>query len=405
MRLAIITPQSVIGSTNVGRIFPLAAELAKQHTVHVLVHKSTQPKPEVNFTVHLAGRDPFTKTDSGKKRLAGVTLVARLKVNIILTVWLLLRLNPDLIIISKSLPESVAAAWLYSLVNRHVKFILDVDDFELTANNLTSLTQRAAVHWAERAGAKLADKIITATPFLSDHFEQLANDRKEIAMIPTGVADSGTTAGIRPEIPHTPKSLPRSEGIQNPQQLNLQTGHRILYLGSVSIASGHRIDLLPDILTAVRNSIPDAHLCIAGSGDDVKKIKAAFAARNLAAAVSWHGRFVSSEVPELLRLTNVVVDPVDMSITNRAKSSYRAALATAAGLPVVTSDIGIRPFLLPDELHRRCFADPADATSYAEKIINFLHQPLTADEQTRLRQHARTYTWSRLARTYGKLLI
>lgn len=181
MTIAFVTTQTLQGSTVIGRVLPLAKELAKNHEVTILGHGDG---PE-NW--HNSGQDPFRRTPAGKKRLSGLALVWRLKLNAFIAALKLIQLKPDVIIIVKSLPENVFAVRLATLFYNPKKTILDVDDFELTANALSSIWQRAAVHWAERAGARLADQIVTASPFLSDHFEQLTRGKKPITMIPTGL--------------------------------------------------------------------------------------------------------------------------------------------------------------------------------------------------------------------------
>ena len=387
MRLAFIPTQTPTGSTNIGRIFPLARELAQNHEVHVLVHRGQQKPVTENFKIHVTGRDPFARTATGKKRLRGIALIGRLKINILRAMFTLLRLKPDIVIISKSLPESVLAAWLYSKLRR-TRFILDVDDFELTANKLTSLAQRAAVHWAERAGAKLAEVIITATPFLNDHFEQLTRDSKKVVMIATGIAaPAGKTPGVSALTP----------GVK-------EAGARLLYLGSISLGSGHRVDLLPEILQRVRQEFPATHLTIAGDGDDVESLRQQFEHAGVSRAVTWHGRFSPSEVEALLNNAALVIDPVDDSITNRAKSSSRTLFAASAGRAIVTSNIGIRPYLLPDQLHERFFATPGSARSYAEKVVAALKQPLTHSEQVLLRECASSFAWPKLTRRFAEAL-
>ena len=202
MKITFVTTMSVQGSTVIGRVMPLAKELAKKHQAHILVHhfsspgacppywregEVSEPSEDGGVVVEAVGRDPFSKTPAGKKRLSGFRLIARLKFNAFKAALKLISLKPDVIIIVKPLPENVFAVRLATLCFKPKKVILDVDDFELTANVLTSLLQRAAVHWAERAGARIADHIVTASPFLSDHFEQLTHGKKQITMIPTGV--------------------------------------------------------------------------------------------------------------------------------------------------------------------------------------------------------------------------
>jgi glycosyltransferase involved in cell wall biosynthesis len=405
MKIAFVTTQSSAGSTNIGRIFPIAEQLARVYDIHILVHQGSNASG-TELTLHVIGRDPFRHTGQGKQRLSGIRLANRLITNTLHAAFTLSILRPDVVIISKSLPESVFAAWLYHQMARIARlinpgqaprFILDVDDFELTANVLSSLNQRAAVHAAERIGTKLAHVIVTATPFLQDHFTALVQNQKEIVMIPTGIPVA-IAAGPTITLP-APGSQPKKLAKQPPT---------LLYLGSVSRSSGHRVDLLPEIMIRLRQHFKQAKLIIAGDGDDTATLAQQFNARGLDGAVQWHGRFTLSNESEVGRLVNraaIIIDPVDGSITNRAKSSFRTALAAATGTPVVTSDIGIRPYLIPLALHPRCFAAPADAEDYARKVIGLLEQPLTPPEREALVRHARQYRWDNLAQQFTKAIL
>ena len=382
MKLATIvfaTAQSLEGSTTIGRIFPLAKELEKQGT-ECFVLALQSPASAARKNIYFVGTLPFRKTEGGKKRLGGLALILNMLATALRTAWALFRLRPDVVIISKPLPANTLGVRLWSWTRPAAKIILDSDDFELTANKLSSIYQRAAIHWSERVAAKLAQAIVVASPFLSDHFRQLTQDTKPIHIIPTGL-----TRMAGPVAPAPPQNI-------------------ITYIGSVSVSSGHRVDLLPDILAAVHAAVPQASLLIAGDGDNVSALREMFAAKNLSSSVQWRGRFTPSEVEGLLATTSVIIDPIDDGIANRAKSSYRVQLAATLGLPVVTSNIGIRPELIPAEFQARFFAEPAEANEYADKITYLLAHPLTAEEQERLRRHAAAYTWDKLASRYYEIL-
>lgn len=378
MKIAFLTTQTISGSTVVGRVLPLAREIAKKHEIHVLVHQGEAAQKTPGMTMHEFGKDPFIRTSAGKRRLRGIALIGRLKFNAYLAAVSLFRIKPDVVVIVKSLPESVLAAWIAKLIFLpHAKYILDVDDFELTANKLSSPLQRAAVHWAQRAGVHAASKVIAATPFLQNYFMQLAPG-KVVSLIPTGI--TGTVEA------QSPSRVPT-----------------VLYAGSVSLVSGHRVDILPEIFTYVRSALPKVRLIIAGSGDDIANLKSAFTKRKLAHAVTWFGRFTSKDLPELFT-ADIILDPVDDSITNRAKSSFRVLAALAAGRPLVTSNIGIRSLLIPPAFHAPFFARPGDAADYAKKTIELLRKPLPVSLSDQLKQHAMRYTWDMLATQYLALL-
>lgn len=381
MIITFATTMSSRGSTVLGRVFPLARQITGQHQTHVLVlGHDEQAHNNSTVQTYSIGREPFTRTPQGKKRLNGLPLVLHLFSVSLKTTFALWRLKPAVVVIVKPLPHNVLGVWLWSLFNRDKKIILDVDDFELTANVLTSCTQRAAIHWAERVGANLADTIICASPFLQDHFTQLTQNKKKVVMIPTGIEEKLRIARRQDPSPS------------------------LLYIGSLSISSGHRIDLLPDILAQLLKQLPDLELHIAGDGDDADKLKNQFAKQELKNHVTWHGRFTSSEVEGFLIHQPIIIDPIDASIANRAKSSFRVMLAATYGLPVVTSDIGIRPYLLPAKLHPRFFAEPANPKDYTIKIAALFKQPLTAQDQTTLRNHSQQFTWRNLGHQYNKIL-
>ncbi len=395
MRLVFATPLSVNSSTLIGRIVPFASELSRRgHVCHLLILKPASGRQKnVNKTVsdlrfHYVGREPFTRSLSGKRRQHGAALLVTMLITSILTFWRLLKLRPDFIFIVKPFPSNVLGVWFYLLFSSHTKIVLDVDDFELTANRLVSLAQRAALHWSERTATRLADIIVTATPFLTDHFRQLSNERKSVSMIPTGI------------------TLPfEVSTVYGKSKMAVNSQLTITYVGSLSISSGHRIDLLPEILQELFRHNIYVQLLIAGDGHDQDSLKKLFDNTKLSHAVIWHGRFTMSEVPMLLTQTSIFVDPIDAKLVNRAKSSFRVALAVASGLPIVTSNIGIRPYLIPENLHPRFFAEPADPQSYANVIRSLISHPLSPADQAAMRAHARKNSWEYLGSKYEKLLV
>lgn len=401
MKIAFATAQSLHGSTNVGRIMPLAQEFtANGQECYILALKSPTPSispsgrgrknhEPVTPRIHYIGREPFRRTANGKERLKGLSLILNMLGTALRTTWTLHRIKPAVIIISKPLPANVLGVWLFTHSFGRSKIMLDTDDFELTANKLSSLAQRAVIHWSERMAAQVADTIVAASPFLADHFKQLTQSAKRVEVIATGIE-----ASFLPP-PASPAGRPLAPADRRTT---------IAYIGSISVSSGHRVDLLPEILQQTLAQNSQAHLLIAGDGDDVVALKEEFKRRNLASHVTWHGRFNSGELGELLSPTTIILDPIDDSIANRSKSSFRVTLAAALGLPVVTSNIGIRPELLPRQFHERFFAEPSEPKSYAEKSVALLQHPLSVTEREELQKHAHTYTWPELAARYHKQL-
>src|SRR3989338_6282383 len=158
MKIALATTLSRQGSTTIGRVIPLAQQLASQHQVHVLWPDANDSRPAIRF--HHVGAEPFIRTAGAKRRLASIPLALSLLRLAFSTFVALLKIKPDLVIIVKTHPHNVLGVYLWSLFNSR-PIILDVDDFELTANQITSFAQRAAIHWAEHAGFRLARQIVT----------------------------------------------------------------------------------------------------------------------------------------------------------------------------------------------------------------------------------------------------
>jgi glycosyltransferase involved in cell wall biosynthesis len=303
--------------------------------VHEEVASSPHPNPlpirgDGKLRIVPFGHNPFTRTEHGKKRKRGVALVTLMIGNAIRGMRALITLQPDIVVIVKPLPENTLAVALAKPFLKTKKILLDVDDFELFANVVSSLPERAALHWSERKSSKLAQHIITATPFLSDHMLPITQKDIPITIIPTGYVYTGGHS--------------------------VNSSHTMLYIGSISASSGHMVMMLPEILKQVQKQIPDATMLIAGSGDDELVLRKSFQNAGLENAVSWFGRFSDADIPSIISKTAVIVDPIDASIVNRAKSSFRSMLSVSSGTPIVTSNIGIRTEIIPEQFYDRFFA-------------------------------------------------
>lgn len=383
MTISFVTTLRATGSTIIGRTLPLATQLAARgHTVHILLLAGAATPDVPGITWHIVGREPFIRTSTGKQRLNGWRLVTNMLMSVYVAARTLRSIRSDIVVIVKPLPANTLAVRLSQLLvsRRPSQLVLDSDDFELTANQLGSIIQRAAVHWSERQALRLATHIVAATPFLVDHYRQLSADSKPVSLLPTGLSLSKSLLATSP------------------------VGWRLVYIGSVSISSGHRVDLLPALLREVRRQYPDIELTIIGDGHDIPVLKQKFTALGLTAGITWIGRFDATRAAEYITAQTIIIDPIDASIAVRAKSSYRVALATLLGVPIVTSNVGIRAELIPDQLHARTFATPMNAPSYAERIVEYITTPLTSSQRDTLQQHAKDYTWDALTTSFCKLL-
>lgn len=378
MKILFATTQTLRGSTVLGRILPLAQELKKQHEIHLLVLEDKEVQTPADIHIRHVGQEPFTRTPHGKIRLSGLSLIWHQITAICRTAGTIWEIRPDVIVIVKPLPANTFGVWLGNLFHTPKKIILDVDDFELTANHLSSIWQRAVVHASERTGASLANAITVASPFLEDHMRQLAQTTPVI-LLPTGLSLSVTNLQSEPQ-------------------------PRLAYIGSISTGSGHMVDMLPEILQTLHPAYPSLRLHMVGDGDDVEKLKGEFQNKGVAEQVVWHGRFSPATVTKHLTAHTILIDPINDAVVNRAKSSSRTTLALALSLPIVTSNIGIRSLMIPEDMHKRFFAAPGNAKEYSQRIEQILKQPLNSQEQDLLKTSSRRYTWDVLSKEFLNLL-
>ncbi len=113
MKIVFATAHGLTSSTTIGRIFPLVQEFDRMgHSCIVLALSTTPsrhdetPLLRKEGKIFYVGREPFHRTPAGKKRLRGIALIFNMLATALRTAWTLLRLKPDVVIISKSLPSN-----------------------------------------------------------------------------------------------------------------------------------------------------------------------------------------------------------------------------------------------------------------------------------------------------------
>lgn len=335
-------------SSMVGRILPLARATARAgHQVRLLT---------------LSGRaaPPFTETrmvDGVSLRVVGpnlratsntapdaVTTWRRFRAGRAALARTLAALPADVVVLAKPQLQNTPPV-LDALATRPYPLVLDVDDLEGTASRLP-LPLGWYASWLEHRALRRAVAITACSPFLAEYARRV-NPRATVEFLPTGI--------------DLPASVPPA---RLRDRLRLPGGAKIiLYVGSLSVASGHRVDALVDAFARLLtlDALPEAHLVLAGTGLDAERLRArAGDDLPLSTRVHFLGRFTPPEDLALAREANLLVDPVDRTAANEAKSSHRVLLALATGTPVVAGNVGIRSFLLPPILHADCLYEPND---------------------------------------------
>lgn len=141
-------------------------------------------------------------------------------------------------------------------------------------------------------------------------------------------------------------------------------------------------------LAAVRENHPDAGLIIAGSGSENGRLRREVSVLGLDGWVRFLGR--RSDVPQLLAASHIFLQ-------TSAYEGYSRTLVEAAraGLPIVTTDVGIVGDVLKPEVHV-LVSRVGDTISIAENIErliqdNTLRENLTAQAKEAVEQHLRAY--------------
>ena len=169
--------------------------------------------------------------------------------------------------------------------------------------------------------------------FLKERYVRLGFPPEKFVLLPNGV-DAQRFENIAPG---------KVDDLR--RRLGLDGKKVILYCGSMSLKSGHAIDLLLKSFAILRKEIPDAALLLVGGGEDIDLLKAQVDAQ-WRHAVVFAGRVDSGEIPLYIKLARLSVDPVKDELANKGRSPLKVFESMALGVPVVTSDIGDRRLII-----------------------------------------------------------
>lgn len=144
-------------------------------------------------------------------------------------------------------------------------------------------------------------------------------------------------------------------------------GRQILFLGELGRRKG--CYEMPEILSRVRESCPDAHLALAGDGE-MAQLREAFVRRGLSEAVSFPGWVRGSEKEALLRESGVFLFP-----SHNEGMPMSVLEAMAYGLGIVATRVGGIPRLIQDG-ESGYLAESGDVEAMAEAVTRLLSDPI-----------------------------
>jgi len=390
VRIVFLCTSGLDNASPRGRWLPLACELARLgHEPHlVLLHPTfdVMPVGERDFVqdgvhiMHVAQMHVYGLP--GARRYFGTGELVRVSRHAAETLaHHALALRPDVLHICKPQPINGLAGW-WAARRLDRPFFVDCDDFEAEANRTTNLAQRTLIRWCEDTLPRHASGITVNTHFLLNRYQALGVDVHRIVHVPNG-ADPA---------PVDIRALPTTIR-------NLVGQPVVLYVGTLSTLA-HGVDLLIDAFAHVRRRVSGATLVMVGDGDDRGMLHAHASQLGLGEAVHWVGRVAPDDAQHYFGVARCSVDPVRDIPGARGRSPLKIVESLAAGVPVVTSDVGDRRAMLGDG-GAGVLVRPGDAAALADGLVRVLtddglHQTLAAGA---LAERER-YGWRALSRRW-----
>ncbi len=235
-----------------------------------------------------------------------------------------------------------------------------------------SSLQRAAYLWPERVSAGWKDTIVCLHPGdLAFAKENGIQPRSRLALIPNGI----DAPAMRQEL---------LERTQARHRLNLPKEGFIVG----TIANFYPAKDLPAACAAyaqVHRAHPEVRFCLIGEGPERPHIEAAIQKHGLGKAVFVVG--AREQASQFLKAFDLFVLP-----SNKEGMPFVLLEAAAAGLPIVTTDVGAHAWMLPEAT----IVPPQQPTALAQAILRAIDDPQTPsyekslarfDEETCFRAH------------------
>ena len=392
MRICFLCTSGLTNASPRGRWLPIARELARQgHETHLtLLHPTYERVRTRSFRVdgvnvayvgqmHVYG-DPGRRRYFGPLRLVSVVLggAAALAAYAV-------KVRPDVLHVAKPQPANGIAA----LVARgRSRLYVDCDDYEAEANRFGNPWQRRAVRWWEDRLPPLCRGVSVNTRFLQRRIVGQGVAPERIVYVPNGIR-----AG---------RPAPRRQVHGLRSALGLDGHPTVVYLGTMSTVA-HGVGLLLEAFAHVARDMPEARLLMVGDGDDRPALRRKAQELGIDAAIVWTGNVPAGTTGAYLALAACSVDPVYDTPAARARSPLKIVESLAAGVPVVTGDVGDRRAMLANGA-AGVLVSPGHARALAEGIEMVLTQtPLRARLALAAAEQASMYDWRRLVTDWNAL--
>lgn len=381
--------QSLDDPAGIGRYFPIAKNLVKLgHKVNIIaLHHDFNSLKEKSFVkdgvnIYYVGQMQVLKQGDKKTYLSRNKLIKTVLFSTFNMCLKGLILKSDIIYVFKPQPINGTAAFITKILKGKT-LIVDCDDYEAKSNRFSSFIDKYAFIFFEDNLPKFADKVTIHNHFLINRYKNLGIDNKKIFYLPNGV------------------DFDRFKKIDNKSVLSIKNKFKlknkkiILYFGSLSLKSGHSVDLLIKAFEIVNKEIKNSVLFLVGGGEDIDLLKEK--AKNLNQII-FVGRVNQEEIPNYIKLSTVTVDPVYDTLPNKCRSPLKIIESMVLGVPVITGDAGDRK-IITENGKTAVIVKAGDEKSLAEGIIKLLNNKKIYNELSKNSlEIAKKYDWKELTK-------
>jgi glycosyltransferase involved in cell wall biosynthesis len=378
-RLTFILTQSLECPSGLGRYWPLAQGLVERgYRVTVLaLHPDFANAPERRFSrdgvdIRYVGQMHVRKSASDKQYFGSLALLWISSLATLKLMWAALTTPSEIYHIGKPHPMNGMAAILLLALGRSV--FLDCDDIEATSNRFGGRWQRSIVAWFEDYLPRWVHGVTVNTTFLRARVRPLVPEDRPVVLVPNAV----DSLRCQPPDPAAVADIRRKHQL---------AGHRVVaYVGSMSLTN-HAVDLLLEgFASIVAGHVPDALLLLVGGGEDLPTLKQLAVDLDIDSRVRFIGRVPPDEVMAYYAGADVAADPVHDDEVAQARSPLKLYESLAAGIPIVTGDIGDRRDALDG--NSLMLVPAGDARALGKAIVRLLEDP---DARERIRRWAESH--------------
>lgn len=396
MRILFLLTQDIESPAGAGRYFPLAKELVKLgHQVFIIgLHPNFSALNKHHFVkegVEIFYVAPMHVRKIENRKIYYPTwqiLPLIIKSTFSLT-RAALRMPADLIHIGKPHPMNTLAGLLVRRLRR-LPLVVDCDDYEAKNNRFTNIFAQKIVSFFEKIAVFSADHVTVHTCLLRDLLIREGIPAERLTYLPHGVDRARFSISY---------DLNISKFKEN---IGLKDKRVIVYIGSFSRIT-HALDDLLKAFIMVRKERHDAALLLLGRGEDYEWLRLEIQRLGLTDSVCLYGWVPPEYVPIFYSIADVSVDPVYNNEAGRYSLSLKLLESMAAGVPVVTVDVGDRRRIIgvpPAGI----LVPPDSPYLLASAILVVLNNPFYASIlRERARMRIEEFYWDRLVISVEKL--